>query len=180
MTNPRKYRKAFILPFLVTQQSMTFANNTLTYTQAGVQKTIDLTPYFNVEEDDFNLQDFRAKKIISVFHDLYVGDLAFLSMSIGMNNSSGAHCVLCKRKAREFNVDQLSPEDIRTKVSLTQCLNVHNHKRRTGDLVQSEITKGSIPLVFWTLIHNALSCQSFTHPWDWWIKSLKHLRSGRL
>jgi len=78
-TNPRKYRKTFILPRLVTQQSMTFANNTLTYMQAGVQKTIDLTPYFNVEEDDFNLQDFRAKKIISVFHDLCVGDLAFLS-----------------------------------------------------------------------------------------------------
>jgi len=144
---PRKHRKVFILPQHLTAVSMTLSHNHLSYLEVGVNKTINLVPYFNMEDDDFLFQDLRVTKIISCFHDLYVGDLAFLSMSIGMNNSSGAHCTLCKKKAREFNCEAINPEDVRTKASLTQSLNEFNIRRLTSRGIRNVQGVNSIGLL---------------------------------
>jgi len=69
--------------------------------------------------------------VISNFNDLHVGDLAFLAMAIGMNNSAGAHCVHCIKKASDFNTAEIFPHEVRTKPSLTTSLNEFNRRRLT-------------------------------------------------
>jgi hypothetical protein len=71
--------------------------------------------------DGVNFFELSAKKTVSCFNELFIGDLAFLAMLIGMNNSSGNHCLMCMLKGSEFNC----PTNVvnhRTKASLVQCL----------------------------------------------------------
>lgn len=49
-----------------------------------------------------------------------------------MNNSAGAHCVLCKVKASYFDIPQLFPNNVRTKTSLSTSLNEFNRRRLTS------------------------------------------------
>jgi len=128
---PGKYRKTFLLPKDCSWHNMLFHDNQMSF-QVGDNinvQTIALTGYFDFEAEDLALTDLRASKIITNFNDLYVGDLAFLAMAIGMNNSAGAHCIQCLRKAADFNCDQIHPQDVRTKASLTECLNEFNTQR---------------------------------------------------
>jgi hypothetical protein len=78
----------------------------------------------HIDDDIFQGVPFfelSARIVISCFNELFIGDLAFLAMLIGMNNSSGAHCLICMLKKSEFNCEhtQLTP---RTKQSLAHCL----------------------------------------------------------
>ena len=66
--------------------------------------------------------ELAAKVVINSFNELYIGDLAFLAMLIGMNNSSGAHCLVCTSKASEFNCPLHTELVPRTKESLVECL----------------------------------------------------------
>ena len=102
-------------------------------TVGGEQRSIDLRAHFDTNQ----FVSFRVKEVASNFNDLYVGDLAFLAMAIGMKNSSGAHCAHCLLKASEFNVDMQLPNDARTKASLRTCLNEH-HRLRTCLLYTSD------------------------------------------
>ena len=79
--------------------------------------------------------------------DLYVGNLAFLAMLIGMNNSSGSHCVQCEKKARDFCCDNMHPHEMRTKASLTECLNEFNTRRLTSRGVQNHKGVNSLGLL---------------------------------
>jgi hypothetical protein len=65
--------------------------------------------------------ELRARLTITSFNKLFIGDLAFLAMLIGMNNSSGSHCLMCMRKGSDFNCNhnQLTK---RTKESLVNSL----------------------------------------------------------
>jgi hypothetical protein len=65
--------------------------------------------------------ELHAKIIVTAFNELFIGDLAFLAMLIGMNNSSGAHCLMCMFKGSQFNCNHNSVTK-RTKESLVQCL----------------------------------------------------------
>ena len=65
--------------------------------------------------------ELGAKVTISEFNELFIGDLAFLAMLIGMNHSSGSHCLLCKLKGSEFNCEH-SLLALRTKETLVECL----------------------------------------------------------
>jgi hypothetical protein len=65
--------------------------------------------------------ELGAKLIVSCFNELFIGDLAFLAMLIGMNNSSGSHCLMCMFKGAQFNCNHNSITK-RTKESLTECL----------------------------------------------------------
>jgi len=65
---------------------------------------------------------YLVTEVISNFNDLHVGDLAFLAVAIGMNDSAGAHCVHCFAMARQFG-HKLAPQNMRTKASLTESLN---------------------------------------------------------
>jgi hypothetical protein len=65
--------------------------------------------------------DLVAKLIITSFNELFIGDLAFLAMLIGMNNSSGSHCLMCMFKGSQFNCNHNSLTKW-TKESLMECL----------------------------------------------------------
>ena len=134
---PVKYRKAFLVPKNCALNNMVFENNNLRYQTGANERTILLSEYFDFTADDLSLTDLRATCIITNFNDLYVGDLAFLAMAIGMNNSAGAHCIQCVKKASDFNCDVIRPEDVRTKASLTACLNRYNTLRLTNKGVQN-------------------------------------------
>jgi hypothetical protein len=71
----------------------------------------DGVPYF----------ELVGKVVITNFHQLFIGDLAFLAMLIGMNNSSGMHCLMCMFGKNMFNCEHDSKVP-RTKESLATCL----------------------------------------------------------
>ena len=128
--HPTRYKKAFLWPKTLDLWSLGTQNEILSFSVTGQSQFVDLTLYFDAEtDDDFSFKDLRIKRVITHFNDLYVGDLAFLAMVIGMNNSAGAHCIHCKKKAMEFNCDHIHPQDIRTKESLTESLNEYNRQR---------------------------------------------------
>jgi hypothetical protein len=69
--------------------------------------------------------ELGAKVVIHEFNELFIGDLAFLAMLIGMDHSSGAHCLMCTLKGSEFNLDDgdsTNPPTLRTKENLAECL----------------------------------------------------------
>ena len=59
--------------------------------------------------------------VISSFNELFIGDLAFLAMLIGMNHSAGSHCLMCLMKASEFNSTS-NELNLRTKQSVAASL----------------------------------------------------------
>jgi hypothetical protein len=63
--------------------------------------------------------------VVSNFTQLFIGDLAFLAMLIGMNNSSGNHCPFFQMKGSEFNCPH-TPQLLQTKqllmLALEQCM----------------------------------------------------------
>jgi hypothetical protein len=66
--------------------------------------------------------ELRAQLVITTFNELFIGDLAFLAMLIGMNKSSGAHCLMCMFKASEFNCPVHTALPLRSKEGLVECL----------------------------------------------------------
>jgi hypothetical protein len=78
-----------------------------------------------------------AKVVISTFNELFIGNLAFLAMLIGMNNSSGAHCLMCMMTRSEFNCPLHHQLELRTKEKLVECLEQfillsNNNNRKQG------------------------------------------------
>jgi hypothetical protein len=47
--------------------------------------------------------DATATKVISCFHDLYVGDLAFFAVILGMPGQSSGRCLSCNLAGANFN-----------------------------------------------------------------------------
>jgi hypothetical protein len=62
-----------------------------------------------------------AKVVINAFNELFIGDLAFLAMLIGMNHSLGSHCLMCLLKGSEFNCEH-NHLTLQTKEKLVECL----------------------------------------------------------
>ena len=118
----RQQRKAFVVPKNFLRHTLGIQHSFLRFRVDRTEHAIDLRHYFDVE-DILCWASFRVSVVISNFNDLYVGDLAFLAMATGMNNSSGAHCIHCLKKASKFNCDAVQPQEVRTKASLTACLN---------------------------------------------------------
>ena len=131
---PRKYCKAFLFPKDLEPNSFTVNNEVLSFQIGGQIRTVNLGAHFNTENDnEFNYRELRVIKVISHFHDLYVGDLAFLAMAIGMNHSAGSYCIACHRIARQFNCDTTLATDLRTRASLIHCLTEYNRLRLRRD-----------------------------------------------
>jgi hypothetical protein len=103
--NSEETRTTMTYSFGDTQQQQCFGSITID------DPVFEGVPYF----------ELAARVVISAFNELFIGDLAFLAMLIGMNNSSGQHCLICMMKKRQFNCEhtQLTP---RTKESLAECL----------------------------------------------------------
>ena len=124
---PRALRKAILVPKTFERASTCINTHFLIYQVGAEERSIDLHNYF--DNDAASFDDFRVTVVISNFHDLYVGDLAFLCMAVGMNHSDGAHCAHCTTKARDFNVQQIEADQIRTRASLTPCLIEFNRQK---------------------------------------------------
>jgi hypothetical protein len=130
--NPIKAFRSYTVPSSIRPTTVAFLQETTT----GSDKVIIMTFAYgdtprqeifgSIRIDDPVLRhvpffELGAKVVISTFNELFIGDLAFLAMLIGMNNSSGAHCLICMLKKSQFNCEhtQLTP---RTKESLAECL----------------------------------------------------------
>jgi hypothetical protein len=96
--------------------SMTFAHGTTGQPQFGA---LDLVDDLFQGVPDFEL---CVNITISSFNELFIGDLALLAMLIGMNNSSGSHCLMCIRKGTNFNCNHNHQLTKRTKATLEYAL----------------------------------------------------------
>jgi hypothetical protein len=120
---PRQAYHSFIVPSTIHLSTIAFteAPKTLRFAYSGHSdeppghRVIQLDDVL-IFKDISHLQ-LSAKLVVRNFNQLYVGDLAFLAMLIGMNNSAGDHCLLCMHKGSEFNCDHSSMER-RTKEKL--------------------------------------------------------------
>jgi hypothetical protein len=77
-----------------------------------------------IEDERFGsipFYELQARMVVSNFNELFIGDLAFLAMLVGMNNSAGQHCLLCMHRAKDFNCPHTSLVP-RTKAKLEECL----------------------------------------------------------
>ncbi|CAB9527704.1 unknown protein [Seminavis robusta] len=96
--------RSFVVPSSIQEGTIGFLSNqdntaiTMTYAHGGqdqstfgslvLKEPFIAVPYY----------ELGAKVVIGRFNELFIGDLAFLAMLIGMNGSSGAHCLLCQLK----------------------------------------------------------------------------------
>jgi hypothetical protein len=94
---------------------MTFAHRELPNPSFGWIDIVD--PVFQ----DVPFFELGAKVTVTSFNELFIGDLAFLAMLVGMNNSSGSHCLMCVRKSSDFNCNH-NQLIRRTKASLVHSL----------------------------------------------------------
>ena len=88
--------------FIVQDAGMQIITMTFSHGKIGTFGSIEIddpvftgVPYY----------ELGARVVISGFNELFIGDLAFLAMLIGMNHSSGSHCLMCMKKGSEFNCD---------------------------------------------------------------------------
>jgi hypothetical protein len=120
---PRETFRSCIVPSTIHWSTMKFTRNkamTFAFGDEGHLSfgTIDLSwPLF----DGIPHFELAVSIIISTFNQLFISNLAFLAMLIGMNNSSGNHCLICMLKGSEFNCPHVT-QALRTKESLVQCL----------------------------------------------------------
>jgi len=90
-----------------------------------------LTHFFDVEDDN-SFHNFWVATVVSNFHDLHVGDLVFLLMTIGMNNSSLAHCTHCLKVKNKF-IGDIQLQDLQHKQWLLYTLSQWaQHTATTG------------------------------------------------
>jgi hypothetical protein len=68
--------------------------------------------------------ELGAKIVINKFHELFIGNLAFLAMLIGMSHSAGDHCLMCTSKGSKFNCSATGMT-LRTKDSVVECLELY-------------------------------------------------------
>ena len=107
--------------------------------------------------------ELGAKVVITTFNELFIGDLAFLAMLIGMNHSSASHdCLLCLAKASQFNCNH-QKLTMRTKESLRQCCEEYmlimlDPKRRTPPNYQGVNGKGLVDIDPQRIIIPILHC----------------------
>jgi hypothetical protein len=144
-TNPTKAFRSYTVPSSIRPTTVAFLQDTVAgsgearilmtfaFGDHGQQETFGSIEIKDPVFDGIPYFQLAAKVVISTFNELFIGDLAFLAMLIGMNNSSGAHCLICMLKKSDFNCDhtQLTP---RTKESLAECLEEYmllvNHPTR--------------------------------------------------
>lgn len=126
-----KCYRSFMVPASINLSTVAFRNteegNDLTMTYAYASDNVISFGSLPLKEPFMDIPYFELgfKRVISRFNVLFIGDLAFLAMLLGMSGSSGAHCLLCDAKAAEFNCQQ-HPMSLRTKESLAECLQQHS------------------------------------------------------
>ena len=111
--------KSYIVPNTTNMNNLYIDDNNCI--KVNDSYTIDL----NQEKRFKGIQDFSKFKvdvIVDNFYDFYIGDIVFLSLLLGMENSDGSHCIYCERKQRDFNCNiHTDPNKIRTKENMERC-----------------------------------------------------------
>jgi hypothetical protein len=127
--------RSHVVPSTIDMDTVAFVRNGVTKMTFAFGNNKDEPKFGSVVVDDEELAavpyfHLRAKLVVSTFNELFIGDLAFLAMLVGMNNSSGSHCLLCMHKASNFNCPHTSLEP-RTKGKLEECLAEYMTKTQT-------------------------------------------------
>ena len=131
-TNITKVFRSYTVPSTIHPGTIAFLEGTIEGTNDLVTRMTfghgggEAYTFASIDIDDpvFNgVQYFElgAKVVISKFNELFIGDLAFLAMLIGMTNSAGDHCLMCMLKGSEFNCSA-TDMTLRTKESIVECL----------------------------------------------------------
>jgi uncharacterized protein YbbC (DUF1343 family) len=114
---------------------------TMTYSYTGDNQTGLVASFGSLAVDDVRLLgvpffELHARLVVTTFNELFIGDLAFLVMLIGMDKSSGAHCLMCMFKGSEFNCPMHTELPVCTKEALDECLEQYmllsSHPTRKG------------------------------------------------
>ena len=118
--NVTKAFRSYVVPLTIRPATMAFVQQPMMTMEGEGKNSIAMTFTYGNDTGDGTLGsiqiddpvfidipyfDLDAKVVVSCFNELFIGDLAFLAMLIGMNHSSGSHCLMCMSKASEFNRD---------------------------------------------------------------------------
>ena len=127
-TNFTKAFRSYMVPSTISTSTIAFkrVEGEGEYTNLG---SILMTYSFGNNQQQPSFGSIRvddpvfAEVVISFLKQLFIGDLAFLAMLVGMNHSAGAHCLLCTSKASEFNCTiEKTTASTRSKTVLVDCL----------------------------------------------------------
>jgi hypothetical protein len=122
-TVPSRIRPATISFMLQQTQEGVFPMMTFAYGKDGETPTFGSIQLDDPMFSGVPFYELGAKVVITQFNELFIGDLAFLAMLIGMNHSSSSHCLMCMLKGSEFNCDHnINNLTLRTKEKLVECL----------------------------------------------------------
>jgi hypothetical protein len=97
-------RKSHLVPNNIDMNSIIFTpENKLVCLIEGSEEQVEVDVDLWEDSSCWNL--VIATKVMSKWNDLYVGDLAFLALCLGMVSSNSCHCIFCERNGRTFNCD---------------------------------------------------------------------------
>jgi len=77
VNQPAKNRKAFLLPKNLQKDTLVIQEEQLLYRVGMVDRSINLRPFFRIDEDPTLAGSLLVKIVVSNFHDLHVGDCWF-------------------------------------------------------------------------------------------------------
>jgi hypothetical protein len=129
-SNMKKVFRSYTVPSTIRPGTIAFMPRTIegtnnvcpmmTFSYGGATSTFGSVNVDNPIFTGIPYFELGAKVIISEFNEFFIGDLAFLAMLIGMNHSSGSHCLMCMMKGSEFNFEH--DLELRTRGKLVECL----------------------------------------------------------
>jgi hypothetical protein len=120
------YCKAILVSANIDKIELGPSGKTFKYTETASPNEWTVIP---IPEELFG-PDARATKVVSSFHDLYVGDLAFFALTLGMPGASSGRCLSCNLTSANFNSN--CDKDAFSIELIEGCLQVLKEKRASG------------------------------------------------
>jgi hypothetical protein len=120
------YCKAILVSANIDKVELGLSGKTFRYTETASPNEWTEIP---IPEELFG-PNARATKVVSSFHDLYVGDLAFFALTLGMPGASSGRCLSCNLTSANFNIN--CDKDAFSIELIEECLQVLKEKRASG------------------------------------------------
>jgi hypothetical protein len=92
--------KAYLLPIDTDKVEPSTDGKSFKYTRISTSNDFTVVPM----SEELWGPGARATKVVSQFHDLYIGDLAFFATTLGMPGASSGRCLSCNETSANFNV----------------------------------------------------------------------------
>ena len=105
--------KAFVLKKDLDPKKIHFKEGKMCYAYHGSDDISVHEVHLPTHLAELETFQLGAKKVISNFYDLYVGDIAFLATLLGMEGAEGSRCLQCNRTAANFG-EHVCEHDIKT------------------------------------------------------------------